>query len=43
MLLFRFLALVVILNLLRYIVGGALVEPFIIFPGLSASMEESPS
>ncbi len=43
MLLVRFLALVVILNLLRYIVGGALVEPFTIFPGLTASMEESPS
>ena len=43
MFLVRFLALVVILNVLRYIVGGLLVEPFAIFPGLSASMEESAS
>lgn len=42
MFLVRFLALVVILNVLRYL-GGLLVEPFTIFPGLSASMEESAS
>lgn len=39
----RFLALVVILNLLRYVIGGTLIEPFTIFPGLAASMEESAS
>jgi hypothetical protein len=42
MFLLRFLALVVILNILRY-AGGALIEPFVIFPGLSAAMEESAS
>lgn len=40
MLIIRFLALVVILNVLRYL-GGLLIEPFIIFPGLSAAMENN--
>lgn len=35
----RFLALVVILNLLRYL-GGFLIEPLRIFPGMSAAMED---
>ena len=42
MLLLRFLALVVILNMLRY-VGGSLKELLIIFPGLSVAMDESAS
>ena len=42
MLLLRFLALVIILNVLRY-VGGSLLELPIIFPGLSAATEESAS
>ena len=42
MLYVRFLALVVILNVLRYI-GGFLIEPFVIFPGLSAAMENNAS
>lgn len=42
MLYVRFLAPVVILNILRY-VGGFLIEPFVIFPGLSSAMEDSAS
>lgn len=42
MLIFRFLVLVVILNVLRYL-AGLLIEPFIIFPGLSAAMEQDAS
>ena len=40
MLLVRFLALVVILNVLRYL-GGFLIEPTAIFPGLTAAMMAS--
>ena len=36
----RFLALVVLLNVIRY-VGGWAFEPFIIFPGLMGAMEEN--
>ncbi len=43
MLFLRFLALVVILNVLRYLVGGVLIEPYLIFPGLFAAMESSAS
>jgi hypothetical protein len=43
MLLLRFLALVVILNVLRYVIGGFLIEPFTIFSGLSTAMQESAS
>ena len=43
MLLLRFLALVVILNVLRYVIGGFLVEPFTIFSGLFTAMQESAS
>ena len=42
MLVIRFLALVLVLNVLRY-AGGFLFEPFIIFPGLFGAMEESAS
>ena len=42
MLIIRFLALVLILNVLRYL-GGFLIEPFVIFPGLSAAMESNAS
>ena len=42
MLFLRFLTLVVILNVLRYLLGF-LVEPVAIFPGLSAAMEDSAS
>lgn len=42
MLFIRFLALVVILNVLRYLCGF-LLEPLVIFPGLSAAMEASPN
>ena len=41
MLLFRFLTLVVVLNVLRYVIGGFLIEPLTIFAGLSAAMQES--
>lgn len=41
MLFVRFLALVVILNILRYVVGGFLIEPFVIFAGLFAAIEAS--
>lgn len=40
MLILRFLALVVVLNVSRYL-GGFLIEPFVIFPGLIAAMQES--
>lgn len=40
MLFVRFLALVVILNVLRYVVGF-LIEPLVIFPGLLAAMHAS--
>jgi len=36
----RFLGLVVLLNLVRYVIGF-LVEPWVIFPGLFHAMEES--
>ena len=42
MLFLRFLTLVVILNVLRYLLGF-LVEPVAIFPGLSAAMEANAS
>lgn len=41
MLYVRFLALVIVLNVLRYVVGGYLIEPFVIFAGLFAAIESS--
>ena len=38
----RFLSLVVVLNVLRYVVG-AVIEPFLIFPGLFGAMESNSS
>ncbi len=42
MLIIRFLALVVILNLLRYL-GGFLMETYLVFPGLWAAIEQNAS
>lgn len=40
MLVARFLGLVLVLNVIRY-VGGFVFEPFLIFPGLMGAMEQS--
>jgi hypothetical protein len=42
MLIMRFLALVLVLNVVRY-AGGFLFEPYVIFPGLFGAMAESAS
>lgn len=43
MLVLRFLALVLVLNVLRYIVGAWLIEGWLIFPGLFGAMQDNAS